>query len=409
MVAGLAASESIVNPDKMFADNGIEMVVDRVEDIDTAQKQVKTAGGKAIPYDKLVLSMGSKPFVPPIPGGDLDGVVTLRSLSDAENIRSYLNTHDPVRLVFVGAGFISLEVAALLKQVKDKAYEIEVVELMDYPLPLMMDPELGQTIYGHLEDSGFNLRMGQKVSKIIGQDGRVSAVELDSGERVDADMVFMNVGARPNLALAEQMGLEMGQYGIKVNQFLETSDPDVLAAGDCIENYHFLTQKPVPIQLRGPAVIQGRLLAKRLAGYDIPFPGLLGSSAVKLFNKYIAATGFNEIQARQEGFDPVSATVQSGSKHAMIPGMQPWTLKLVFDRNSQKLIGGQIISDSDAPVKEIDAVNALIVGGQTISDLVTLMCAGNPDCSSEPSKEPITIAAEQALQQVQPASSVRGV
>jgi NADPH-dependent 2,4-dienoyl-CoA reductase/sulfur reductase-like enzyme len=156
-------------------------------------------------------------------------------------------------------------------------------------------------------------------------------------------------------------------------------------------------------------VIQGRLLAKRLAGYDIPFPGLLGSSAVKLFNKYIAATGFNEIQARQEGFEPVSATVQSGSKHAMIPGMQPWTLKLVFDRNSQKLIGGQIISDSDAPVKEIDAVNALIVGGQTISDLVTLMCAGNPDCSSEPSKEPITIAAEQALQQVRPASSVRGV
>ncbi len=409
MVAGLAAGESIVNPDKMFADNGIEMVVDRVEDIDAAQKQVKTAGGKAIPYDKLILSPGSKPFVPPIPGGDLDGVVTLRSLSDAENIRSYLNTHDPVRLVFVGAGFISLEVAALLKQVPDKQYEIEIIELMDCPLPLMLDPELGRIIHEHLDGNGFNMRMGQKVSKIIGQDGRVSAVELDSGERVDADMVFMNVGTRPNLELAKHMGLEMGQYGIKVNEFLETSNTDVLAAGDCIENYHFITQKPVPIQLRGPAVIQGRLLAKRLAGYDIPFPGLLGSSAVKLFNKYIAATGFNETQARNEGFDPVCATVQSGSKHAMIPGMQPWTLKLVFDRDSHRLIGGQIISDSEAPVKEIDAVNALIVGRQTISDLVTLMCAGNPDCSSEPSKEPITIAAEQALQQVRPASSVRGV
>ena len=173
-----------------------------------------------------------------------------------------------------------------------------------------------------------------------------------------------------------------------------------VAAGDCIDNFHFITKKPVPIQLRGPAVIQGRLMAKRLAGYDIPFPGLLGASAVKLFDKYIAATGFSEAQATKEGFDPVCATVQSGSKHAMIPGMKPWTIKLVFDRASQRLIGGQIISDSDSPVKEIDTVNALIVGGQTISDLVTLMCAGNPDCSSEPSKEPITIAAEQALQKV---------
>jgi len=286
--------------------------------------------------------------------------------------------------------------------VESKNYGIEIIELMDYPLPLMLDAELGEKIRDHLRENGFSLRMGQKVTKILGDNGRVSAVELDSGEKVDADMVFMNVGAKPNLELPKHMGLEMGQFGVKVNEFLETSNPDVLAAGDCIENYHFLTKKPVPIQLRGPAVIQGRLMAKRLAGYDIAFPGLLGNSAVKLFDKFVAATGFTETQARKEGFDPVSATVDSGSKHAMIPGMKPWTIKLVFDRGSQKLIGGQIISDSDAPVKEIDTVNALITGGKTIPELVTLMCAGNPDCSSEPSKEPITVAAEQALQKINP-------
>ena len=400
MVAGLAPGEAIVNPDKMFSDNGIEMVVDRVDAVDVKGKQVKTRDGREIPYDKLILAMGSKPFVPPIPGGELEGVFTMRSLSDAEKIREYLDKKSPKKLVFVGAGFISLEVAALLKQMESKDYQIEIIELMDYPLPLMLDSELGKVIHEYLTSNGFNMRMGQKVSKILGEHGGVSAVELDSGEKVDADMVFMNVGARPNLELAQSMGLEMGQFGIKVNEFLETSNPDVLAAGDCIDNFHFITKKPVPIQLRGPAVIQGRLMAKRLAGYDIPFPGLLGASAVKLFDKYIAATGFSEAQATKEGFDPVCATVQSGSKHAMIPGMKPWTIKLVFDRASQRLIGGQIISDSDSPVKEIDTVNALIVGGQTISDLVTLMCAGNPDCSSEPSKEPITIAAEQALQKV---------
>jgi NADPH-dependent 2,4-dienoyl-CoA reductase/sulfur reductase-like enzyme len=213
-------------------------------------------------------------------------------------------------------------------------------------------------------------------------------------------MVFVNAGAKPNLELAKKLSLEVGRFGIKVNHFLETSNADVLAAGDCVENNHFVTGRPAPIQLRGPAVIQGRLVAKRLAGYEIPFPGVLGNSLVKLLDLYISSTGLTEEQARRENFDVVCATVDSRSRHGMIPGVKPWTIKLVFDKNSQKLIGGQIVSDSEAPAKEIDAVNALILGEATISNLTTLMCAGNPDCSPEPSKEPITIAAEQALQKL---------
>jgi NADPH-dependent 2,4-dienoyl-CoA reductase/sulfur reductase-like enzyme len=401
VVAGLATGESIVNPDKMFTDNKIEMVVDRVDDIDVENKKVITAGGKNIPYNKLIMAMGSQPVMPPIEGGDLEGVFTMRSLSDAERIRDYIDKAGPVKLLFVGAGFISLEVAALLKEVKSRDYQIDVIEMMDQPLPLMLDHELGDKIKDYFTDHGINMRMGRRVEKILGKNGRVSGVQLASGENLDADLVFMNVGSRPDLRLAQKIGLKMGRFGIKVNPFMETSDPDIFAGGDCIDNIHFITQKPAPIQLRGPAVIQGRLIAKRLAGYQIPFPGLLGNCAVKLFDKYIAATGLTEAQARQENFDPVFATVESVSKHSMIPGVKRWTLKLVFDRSSQKLIGGQIISDSDSPVKEIDTVNALIFGEKTVSDLTTLMCAGNPDCSSEPSKEPITIAAEQVLQQIQ--------
>lgn len=400
MVAGLVTGESIVNPDKMFQDAGIHSIIDRVERVDRKNKEVGLTGGSSIPYDKLVLGLGSRPLIPPIEGTDLKGVFCLRRLDDAGDIRKFLQERDSRKPVFIGAGFISMEQATLLMENAPGRYEANIIELLEYPLPLMIDRDLGVRIQEHLTDKGLKFRMGQKVTKILGENGRVTGVQLSSGESVAADTVFMNVGVRPNLELAEQMGLELGRFGIKVNQFLETSDPDILAAGDCIENIHFVTKKPVPIQLRGPAVIQGRLIAKRLAGHSIPFPGVLGNSVVRLFDKYIAATGLTEQQAGREGLRTVCATVDSRSKHNMIPGKKAWTLKLVFDRETEKLIGGQIISDDIAPAKEIDTINALIIGEKTIPDLTVLMCAGNPDCSSEPSAEPITIAAEQAMQKM---------
>jgi NADPH-dependent 2,4-dienoyl-CoA reductase/sulfur reductase-like enzyme len=228
----------------------------------------------------------------------------------------------------------------------------------------------------------------------------VSGVQLSSGEKLDADLVLMGVGVRPNLDLAKEMGLEIGQFGIKVNEYQETSHPDILAGGDCVEKFNFITGKPTPGQLRGPAVVQGRLAAKRLAGYDIKFPGVLDAGGCKMFNMTITATGFTEKNAKAEGFETVSAVVDSRSKHNMIPGKQPWKIKLVFDRKTQRLIGGQIISHAIAPAREIDAVTAFILGGKTIPELTTFTSACNPDISSEPSAEPITIAAEQALQKL---------
>jgi NADPH-dependent 2,4-dienoyl-CoA reductase/sulfur reductase-like enzyme len=384
----------------MFADKGIDLIQDRVQEVDSKNKRVQLSQGRELEYDKLVLSTGSKPIVPPIPGSELEGVFTLRSLADAERIREYMQEKNPKKLVLVGSGFISLESSTLLLESSSTDIQAEVIEYLDEPLPLMLDSELGEQVRQYLQEKGLAMRMGQKVAKILGQQGKVTGVELSTGEQVDADMVFLNVGARPNLELAEKMGLEMGQFGVQVNEFLETSQADVLAGGDCVNNWNFITGRPSPIQLRGPAVIQGRYIAKRLAGYDFPFPGLLGNSMVRLFGKYISATGFTEAAAKQEGFDPVCATVGSRSKHGMIPGVQPWQIKLVFDKGSQRLLGGQIVSDNEGPVKEIDTVNALILGQKTAQDLSVLMCAGNPDNSSEPSLEPISIAGEQALQKI---------
>ncbi len=399
-MAGLATVDSITNPDAMFENAGITNIIEEVTQVNTEKKTVVLSNGTAIDYDKIILGTGSMPVIPPIEGINLEGVLSLRTAVDAEEIKRFMEAKNPKNIVFIGAGFINLELGALLSEMKPDYYNMTVIEFLDYPLPLMLDSGLAAKIEDYLAGKGFNMMMASKATKILGRDGMVSGVELETGETIDADMVMLSVGARPNLDLAKDMNLELGKFGIKVNEYLETSNPDILAAGDCVEKIHFVTKKPVPSQLRGPAVIQGRLAAKTLAGYKIGFPGILNNSAVRIFDKYIAATGFTDEQAQKEGFETISATVDSRSKHGMIPGVKPWTIKLVFDKKSQRLIGGQIISDSDSAVKEIDTINALILGEKIIPELTTLMCAGNPDCSSEPSLEPITIAAEQALQKL---------
>lgn len=399
-MAGLAAAESIVVPDKMLAGAGIDVSVGEVTEIDPGKKSVVVSDGRTLDYDKLILATGSSSFVPPFEGKDLNGVVTLRGLSDAEKIRSFIADKAPKKMVFIGAGFITMEIASLLTAENPGKFDITVVEFLNRPLPLMLDKDMADPVTEYLQEKGVKILTEKKVEKILGADGNVTGVELASGEKLDADMVFVNVGVRPNIELAEKMGLKIEKLGISVNEFQETSDPDIMAVGDCVQKTNFITKKPDGGRLRGPAVTQGRLAAKRLAGYDIKFPGVVNAGGCKMFDIVVTATGFTEEIAEQEGFETVCAVVDSRSKHGMIPGMKPWKIKLVFDKKSQKLIGGQIVSHAMAPAREIDAVTAFIMGGATIPELTTFTSACNPDISSEPSAEPITIAAEQALQKL---------
>lgn len=269
MVAGQVTGESIVVPDKMLQGMGINVIQDEVTRIDAKKKVVYSSDGIEFMYDKLYMATGSSSFVPPIEGNDLAGVLTLRGLSDAAMIKDFLDNQGVKNIIFIGAGFISMEIASLIKQMGKIDAKISVIELMDRPLPLMLDKEMGDTVKLYLEEKGLNILTGEIVDKIVGRSGKVVGVKLVSGKTLEADVVFMNVGVRPNVKLAQDIGLEMGQFGIKVNEFQETSHPDILAGGDCVEKYNFITKKPTPGQLRGPAVVQGRLAAKRLAGYNI--------------------------------------------------------------------------------------------------------------------------------------------
>lgn len=399
-MAGLVANEKIVVPDKMLQGMGVNVVQQEVTKVDSGKKAVYTADGYEFNYDKLYLATGSSSFVPPLEGNELDGVLTLRGLTDADRIKKFIAKKDVVNVVFIGAGFISMEIASLLADNELNNFNISVVELMDRPLPLMLDKDMADPFQQYLEEKGLNILTGEKVEKILGENGKVAGVQLASGATLKADVVFMNVGVRPNIDLAKEIGLEIGRFGIKVNEYQETSNPDILAGGDCVEKFNFITKEPTPGQLRGPAVVQGRLAAKRLAGFDIKFPGVLDAGGCKIFDMTITATGFTEEKAAEQGFETVSAIVDSRSKHGMISGTKPWKIKLVFDKKTQKVIGGQIVSHAVAPAREIDAVTAFILGEKTIPELTTFTSACNPDISSEPSAEPITIAAEQALQKL---------
>lgn len=399
-MAGLAAPMSIVVPDKKLEGAGINVLVDEVTKIDSEKKKITTADGKKLDYDKLIIATGSSSFIPPFEGKDLNGVMSLRGLDDAERIKAFIADNSPKKIVFIGAGFITMEIASLLSAQNPGSFDISVVEFLNRPLPLMLDKDMADTVQDYLEEKGIKILTGRKVDKILGADGKVTGVELASGEKLEADLVFVNVGVRPNVKLAEDMGLEVTRLGIKVNEFQETSDPDILATGDCVEKTNFITKRPEGGRLRGPAVVQGRLAAKRLAGYNIKFPGILNAGGCQMFDLVISATGFTEEMAIKEGFETVCATVESRSKHGMIPGMKPWIIKLIFNKKNQKIIGGQIVSHAVAPAREIDAITGFIMGEKTIPELTMFTSACNPDISSEPSMEPIAVAAEQALQKL---------
>ena len=212
--------------------------------------------------------------------------------------------------------------------------------------------------------------------------------------------VLLGAGARCNVELAKDAGLELGRLGLKVNEHLQTSDPDIYAGGDLIEYQSHVTGKPTLGQLRPNAVIAGRVIAKNILGFNVKFPPLINSFCAKFFNKSIAGAGITEAEAQKEGIVTVAAKEESTSKHSMMRERKPYIVKLIFDKQSQKVIGGQIVSDAECPVRYIDVIALAIRCGLKALDLTTLRCAGQPELSPDPGREPIALAAESVFEKL---------
>jgi len=384
--------------DSMFSDMGIKLVDVRAVGIERKSKTVTTADGRTYPYDKLVLAVGAKPIVPPIPGVDRPGVFTLRTSGDAVSILHWINSRRVTDAVSIGAGAIGIEEAYLLS---NQGLRVTVVEMLDHVMPKVLDEDMSADVECYMEDKGVTLRLNQKVKAIEGTDA-VERVILASGEEVDAGMVIISAGARCNTELAVKAGLEVGKLGLKVNEYLQTSDPDIYAGGDLIEYQSHVTGKPTLGQLRPNAVIAGRVIAKNILGYGIKFPALINAFCTRFFDKSIAGAGITEAEARKEGINVITAKQAAASQHSMMRGRKPYVVKLIFRRETQELIGGQIVSDSECPVKHIDVIALAIRHRLTALDLATFRAAGQPELSPDPGREPIALAAENVFHQLHP-------
>ncbi|MBN2189616.1 MAG: FAD-dependent oxidoreductase [Candidatus Aureabacteria bacterium] len=382
--------------DRIFTEKAIKLINETAIKIDRNKKTVTTAEKNVYSYDKLVLAVGSNPAIPVIPGINLPGVFTLRTSNDAVNILNWINTRRVKKVVLVGAGAIGIEKAYLLSR---QGLTVTLVEMFGQIMPNVLDADMSGKIESYMKDKGIRLKLNQKIIEIAGKE-RIENIRLDSGEVLDTEMAVISAGTRCNTELSNNAGLEHGKLGLKVNEYLQTSDPDIYAGGDLIEYENHVTGKPSLGQLRPNAVIAGRVIAKNILGLKVKFPPLINSFCAVFFDKFIAGAGITERESEKEGIGVVVAKQESTSKHSMMRGRKPYTVKLIFSKHDQRLVGGQVISDSDSAIKCIDVIALAIRCNMKALDLTTLRLAGQPELSPDPGKEPIALAAEDAFEKL---------
>ncbi len=364
-------------------------VENEVTHINTATKTVtvkkKDGSSYTESYDKLLLSPGSTPVVPPLKGIEAEGIFTLRNVTDTDRIKSYLNTHKVQSAVVVGGGFIGLEMAENLQHAGAKVSIVEMADQVMAPV----DFSIASHVHRHLMDQGIGLWLKTGVSHFEQADGRLRVCFTD-GENIMADLVLLSVGVRANTELATKAGIELGERGIKVDSYLQTSATDVYAVGDAIEFVHPLTGKPWLNFLANPANRQGRIVADNMVfGNHYEYEGAIGTSIAKVFDLTVGATGLPAKRLQQMGISFEQSTTSSAAHASYYPGAFQMTTKLTFDPQSGKIYGAQCVGH-DGVDKRIDQVALLIKNGGTIYDLIKLEHAYAPPFSS--AKDPIAIA-----------------
>lgn len=337
-------------------------------------------------YDRLLLSPGASPVKPPLPGIDSDGIYTLRNVADTDIIKARVSDGKAKRAAIIGGGFIGLEMAENLHHA---GLEVAVIEMA----PQVMAPvdfSMAQIVHSHLVEKGVRLYLDTAVSSFVKHDDGIE-VKFSDGRSIVTDIVILSIGVRPNTTLAVNAGIETGTArGIKVDEYLCTSDPDIYAVGDAIEFRHPVTGQPWLNYLAGPANRQARIVADNMVlGNHTRYEGAIGTSVAKIFNLTIAATGLPAKKLKSDGLEYLSATIHPSSHAGYYPDALPMTIKVVFSPDSGKLLGAQIVG-FDGVDKRIDLIAQVIKKGGTVTDLTMIEQAYAPPYSS--AKDPVAIA-----------------
>lgn len=336
-------------------------------------------------YDKLLLSPGAKPTQPPVPGVGLEQLFTLRTVEDTFRIKEYINEHHPKSVVLAGGGFIGLELAENLRHL---GMDVTIVQR---PKQLLnpFDPDMAAFIHSEMRRQGIQLVLGHTVEGFAESHGGVDVL-LKGASPLHADMVVLAIGVTPDSALTKAAGLELGMKGsIVVNDRMETSVPDIYAVGDAVQVRHFVTGLDALLPLAGPANKQGRIAADNICGGNSHYQGSQGSSIVKLFDLTAASTGINETSAKNAGLITDKVILSPMSHAGYYPGGKVMTMKVIFEKDTYRLLGAQIVGYEGVD-KRIDVLATAIRAGMKATELKDLDLAYAPPYSS--AKDPVNMA-----------------
>lgn len=338
-------------------------------------------------YDYLILATGSSPLKPPIPGIDSENIFTLWTIPDMDRIKAYMNEKKPKRAAVIGGGFIGLEMA---ENLHNEGLSVSVIEMLDQVMA-PIDKDMANLVHENMKMNNVELILKDGVKEFHYEDG-VTKIELQSGKTIEADMVILSIGVRPNSKLAAEAGLVLNKRGgVVVDEYQKTSEEGIYAVGDVIEVINHVSKEKTMIPLAGPANKQARILADNLTGGSKKYNGTMGTAAAKVFDLDVASTGLNEKQlkamGKEKNKDYHVALINQKSHAGYYPGATPLTLKMIFD-NDGKIMGGQVIGQEGVD-KRIDTISATMRMGGTIYDLEEQEFAYAPPYSS--AKDPVNM------------------
>nr|WP_320120153.1 FAD-dependent oxidoreductase [uncultured Marinifilum sp.] len=387
-----------INPER-FKKGGVDLLIDEVTSIDSENKKLSIKNSEPVTYDKLIVATGSVPFVPPIPGADLEGVVTIRKeMEYIKSIQPQLKQGEDI--VVVGAGFIGVEMSDELSKV---CKNVTLIESMDSILPLAFDSDVVEPAAAILKNHGVNIRTNTMVDKIVGENGKVSAVKLKDGEEIKADRVILAIGYRSNVSLAKECGIDIGIYGgIVTDEYMRTNLKDIFAVGDCVEHRDFFTRKQSKLMLASTAASEARVAGMNLFDLRIirQVKGSIAIFSSSLDDISVGAAGLTEKQAKAEGFKIIVGH-HSGVDHhpATLPDTSEQMVKLIFSEGSGVILGAQVIG-GDSTGEMINMLGLAIQKNMTASEIALMQYGTQPKLTAGPTAYPVALAAMRAVQQM---------
>jgi NADPH-dependent 2,4-dienoyl-CoA reductase/sulfur reductase-like enzyme len=352
----------------------------RVRDLDADRERDEA-------WDQLVIATGAIPVRPKLPGADADGIFGIQTIDDGMALAGWLAEQQPKAAVVVGGGYVGLEMAEAMRT---RSIDVTVVERQPQPMS-GLDPDMGALVGEALAGLGIEVESGVPVSEFaVADSGRVRAVVTDRGE-IAADVVVLGLGVRPNVGLARDAGIAIGESGgVRVESSMRTSVDGVFAAGDCCESWHRISRRPVVVPLGTHANKQGRVVGINATGGRAEFPGVVGTAVTKVCAYEVARTGLTEAEAAAVGIDAVAARIDSTSRASYYPGATKITVKMVAERGSGRLLGAQIVGQEGA-AKRVDVVAAGIWNDMTADAFSWIDLGYAPPYS--PVWDPVLVAA----------------